>query len=74
MGETQPCPGESDGGDQPQRLGQRAERRACMELRRSGRKPRQEQNKPGGVRSGRLPSGPSAHTPPPRLWNLGGQG
>lgn len=45
-----------------------------MEPRRSGRKPGQEQNKPGGVRSGRLPRGPSAHTPPPRLWNLGGQG
>lgn len=45
-----------------------------MEPHRSGRKPGQEQNKPGGVRSGRLPGGPSAHTPPPRLWNLGGQG
>ena len=72
MGEIQPCPRESEGGDQAQRLGQRAQSRE--ELRRSGRKPGQEQNKPGGVRSGRLPGGPSAHTPPPRLWNLGGQG
>ena len=74
MGEIQPCPGESDWGAQSHRLGQRAESRENMEPRRSGRTPRQEQNEPGGVRSGRLPRGPSAHTPPPRLWNLGGQG
>lgn len=74
MGEIQPYPGESDGGGQAQRLGQRAESREEHGAGRSGRKPGQEQNKPGGVRSGRLPGGPSTHTPPPRLWNLGGQG
>lgn len=72
-GEIQACLGESDGGIPGTEAGaQRAEK--SRELRRSGRKPGQEQNKPGGVRSGRLPRGPSVPTPPPRLWNLGGQG
>lgn len=70
MGEIQPCPGESGGRDQAQRLGQRAQGNRALSCYTSGRKPGQE-NKPGGVRPGRLPGGPWPYTPPPGSGILG---
>lgn len=45
-----------------------------MLLRRSGRKPGQEQNEPGGVRSGRLPGGPLGPHPSPQALESRGSG
>lgn len=54
MGETR-----HRGGDKELRV------EKSTELCRSGRKPGQEQNEPGGVRSGRLPEGPQPTPLPP---------